>query len=109
MKSDQEIDGPWWASVYTSDQGAQPGALFGVFNYGGDPSLARFYFKDVAGQVVDDFLVASSLVQAQPSLRIGDVREFWERAEDRNRNTAQLFDKLGLPEYQAIEAFVLRA
>jgi glucosamine-6-phosphate deaminase len=35
-----------------------------------------------------------------------DPREFWERAEDRNRATAQIYDKLGLPEYQAIEAFV---
>jgi len=37
-----------------------------------------------------------------------DPREFWQRAEDRNRNTAVLYDKLGLPEYQAIEAFVRR-
>ncbi|MBW7906252.1 MAG: glucosamine-6-phosphate deaminase [Phycisphaerae bacterium] len=35
-----------------------------------------------------------------------DAREFWKRAEDRNRETAELFDKLGLPEYQALEAFV---
>lgn len=35
-----------------------------------------------------------------------DAREFWQRAEDRNRNTAEVYDKLGLPEYQAIEGFV---
>ncbi|MBU0640331.1 MAG: glucosamine-6-phosphate deaminase [Planctomycetes bacterium] len=35
-----------------------------------------------------------------------DQREFWKRAEDRNRETAELYDRLGLPEYQAIEAFV---
>jgi len=35
-----------------------------------------------------------------------DSREFWQRAEDRNRATAELYDKLGLPEYQAIEGFV---
>jgi len=35
-----------------------------------------------------------------------DSREFWERAEDRNRATAELYDRLGLPEYQAIEGFV---
>ncbi|WNJ18127.1 glucosamine-6-phosphate deaminase [Pontibacter sp. G13] len=35
-----------------------------------------------------------------------DPREFWQRAEDRNRNTAQIYDQLGLPEYEAIEAFV---
>lgn len=35
-----------------------------------------------------------------------DQREFWQRAEDRNRGTAQLYDKLGLAEYEAIEGFV---
>jgi glucosamine-6-phosphate deaminase len=36
-----------------------------------------------------------------------DPREFWQRAEDRNRDTARLYDTLGLPEYEAIEGFVL--
>jgi glucosamine-6-phosphate deaminase len=35
-----------------------------------------------------------------------DQREFWQRAEDRNRATAKLYDKLGLAEYEAIEGFV---
>jgi glucosamine-6-phosphate deaminase len=35
-----------------------------------------------------------------------DAREFWQRAEDRNRNTAKLYDRLGLAEYEAIEGFV---
>lgn len=35
-----------------------------------------------------------------------DKREFWQRAEDRNKTTAELYDKLGLTEYEAIEAFV---
>lgn len=35
-----------------------------------------------------------------------DTREFWQRAEERNRATAELYDQLGLPEYEAIEAFV---
>lgn len=34
-----------------------------------------------------------------------DSREFWVRAEDRNKNTAVLYDDLGLAEYEAIEAF----
>ncbi len=34
-----------------------------------------------------------------------DKRDFWLRAEERNRNTAKTFNKLGLTEYQAIEAF----
>ena len=35
-----------------------------------------------------------------------DEREFWERAEDRNRATAKVYDDLGLAEYEAIEGFV---
>jgi glucosamine-6-phosphate deaminase len=35
-----------------------------------------------------------------------DPREFWQRAEDRNRQTAAVYDALGLPEYYALEAFV---
>jgi glucosamine-6-phosphate deaminase len=35
-----------------------------------------------------------------------DMREFWQRAEDRNRGTAKLYDDLGLAEYEAIEGFV---
>ena len=35
-----------------------------------------------------------------------DKREFWQRAEDRNKATAQRYDKLGLAEYEAIEVFV---
>ena len=35
-----------------------------------------------------------------------DQREFWQRAEDRNRTTAKVYDKLGLAEYEGIEAFV---
>lgn len=35
----------------------------------------------------------------------GDKREFWVRAEDRTRNTATVYNQLGLPEYFAIEAF----
>ena len=35
-----------------------------------------------------------------------DSREFWERAEERNRKTAQVYDVLGLAEYEAIEGFV---
>jgi len=34
-----------------------------------------------------------------------DKREFWVRAEDRTRNTATVYNQLGLPEYFAIEAF----
>lgn len=35
-----------------------------------------------------------------------DSREFWQRAEERNRATAGLYNQLGLAEYEAMEAFV---
>jgi glucosamine-6-phosphate deaminase len=37
-----------------------------------------------------------------------DSREFWERARDRNRETAAALNALGLPEFYAAEAFVTR-
>ena len=35
-----------------------------------------------------------------------DSREFWQRAEERNENTANLYAQLGLTHYAAVEAFV---
>lgn len=35
-----------------------------------------------------------------------DSREFWQRAEDRNGNTANLYAALGMTKYAAMEAFV---
>ncbi|MBK9254909.1 MAG: glucosamine-6-phosphate deaminase [Saprospiraceae bacterium] len=35
-----------------------------------------------------------------------DTREFWQRAEDRNKETANQYNILGLAEYEAMEAFV---
>jgi len=37
-----------------------------------------------------------------------DEREFWQRVEERNRATATFVDQLGLPEYFAMEALVVR-
>lgn len=34
-----------------------------------------------------------------------DPREFWQRAEDRNKGTADRYNQLGLPEFFALEAF----
>jgi glucosamine-6-phosphate deaminase len=35
-----------------------------------------------------------------------DSREFWQRAEDRNANTANLYAELGMTKFAAMEAFV---
>jgi glucosamine-6-phosphate deaminase len=40
------------------------------------------------------------------SLLGNDERLFWQRAEDRNRATADLYKNLGLAFYEDIEAFV---
>ena len=37
-----------------------------------------------------------------------DEREFWQRVEARNTDTAREIDRLGLPEFHAMEAFVVR-
>jgi glucosamine-6-phosphate deaminase len=37
-----------------------------------------------------------------------DEREFWQRVEARNTDTAKDLDRLGLPEYHAMEAFVVK-
>ncbi|MDE6339524.1 MAG: PIG-L family deacetylase, partial [Muribaculaceae bacterium] len=47
----------------------------------------------------------SSQMESAPFLG-DDERLFWQRAEDRNRATAALYDSLGLTSYEAMEAFV---
>jgi glucosamine-6-phosphate deaminase len=37
-----------------------------------------------------------------------DDREFWQRVDARNTGTAAAVDRLGLPEFHAVEAFVVR-
>ncbi|NIR51354.1 tandem-95 repeat protein [candidate division KSB1 bacterium] len=57
----QKRDGKWWAVKYSKDQDATFGALFGTFNYSGNPTLAHFYFKNIDGDVIDDFYVISQV------------------------------------------------
>lgn len=51
----------WWAKIYTSDQGAKNGAVFCTYNIDGNPRKAKCVFKNVAGEVVDDYTVESKL------------------------------------------------
>ena len=53
----------------------------------------------------NSILKHSSQMESAPFLG-NDERLFWQRAEDRNRGTAQLYDSLGLASYEAMEAFV---
>jgi len=52
----------WWASIYTSDQNANHGALFCTFN---DTAArkASCYFKNIDGDTVDEFSLVSAVNQ----------------------------------------------
>jgi len=50
-----------WASIYTSNQGANFGALFCSFNVDGLPYKANCYFKDISGNIPDQFTITSHL------------------------------------------------
>jgi len=71
--SNQELSGDWWASIYTSDQDAKHGALFGTFNLDGVPNLAKFYFKDIDGVIPDSFVVISDKVDMPVAVASDDV------------------------------------
>ncbi|MCG8606506.1 IPT/TIG domain-containing protein, partial [bacterium] len=60
-RHNQETDGDWWATTYARHDPSEFGALFGIFNYNGNPSLAKFYFKTVTGKIIDTFYVVSPL------------------------------------------------
>src|SRR3989344_5168165 len=49
-----------WASVNTSDQGGDFGALFITFNVDGNPNKARGYFKENSGRITDQFEITKS-------------------------------------------------
>lgn len=53
----------------------------------------------------NSILKHQSQMESAPFLG-NDERLFWQRSEDRNKATAELYRKLGLASYEAIEAFV---
>ena len=53
----------------------------------------------------NSILKHQSQMESAPFLG-NDERLFWQRAEDRNRATAELYHQLGLASYEAMEAFV---
>jgi hypothetical protein len=78
---DQERSGDWWASVYTSTQGAKYGALFGTFNMDSNPNLANFYFKDIGGKIVDRFVVQSGVERSVAAVDASISRLGWRIIE----------------------------
>jgi predicted phosphodiesterase len=55
-----------WASIYTSDQAANYGALFITFHVDGDPHKARGYFKNIDGELIDEFVVYAKTTEPPP-------------------------------------------
>ncbi len=58
-EKDHLADNPWWAAIYTSNQGANYGALFCIFNENGVESKGHCYFKDIEGKIPDRFAIIS--------------------------------------------------
>lgn len=56
-QKDELAENPWWASVYTNQQDADHGALFCTFSPDGEENKAKCYFKDISGNVVDEFVI----------------------------------------------------
>lgn len=52
---------PWWASVYTTNQDANYGALFCIFNVNGIENRAYCYFKNIDGKIIDKFNIISKV------------------------------------------------
>ncbi len=65
----QVVDGNWWASIYASTclstshcrANADYGALFCTFNVNGQPDKASCYFKDIDGNIIDQFNLTSAI------------------------------------------------
>ncbi|MCH8937672.1 MAG: PKD domain-containing protein, partial [Gemmatimonadetes bacterium] len=62
-----------WANIYTSDQNAKFGALFIEFHVDGDPGKARGYFKNVNGQIIDEFTITGTGVSSNSAPTVGGV------------------------------------
>ena len=52
-------NGAWWAKIYTADQDAKSGVLFCDFYQA--EAKAHCYFKNIAGEIVDDFQVSHKI------------------------------------------------
>jgi len=64
--ANEHDDDTWWATIYTTNfylkslqiiksWTMRPGALFIDFNVDGDPNKAHAYFKNIAGEIVDEY------------------------------------------------------
>jgi hypothetical protein len=60
QQNDQLAKNPWWASVYTRSQKANPGAFFCSYQIDTSPTRADCYFKDISGKIPDRFTMLGS-------------------------------------------------
>ena len=62
-----------WASIYTSDQNADFGALFCTFNIEGQPNKADCYFKNIQGKIIDKFTVSNFIGIDETSSNLPEI------------------------------------
>jgi hypothetical protein len=93
------VTGDYIAKVYTTDENATEGAMFGVFNVDGNPRKANFYFKDVAGKIVDHFSVISEVNPGPVSILDSQKRltVFSKRIGQGERKSIRFTDLIGRP------------
>lgn len=60
-QNNELVANPWWAAVYTPAQNANYGALFCIFNVDGNENKAHCYFKDIDGNIADEFDAVSNV------------------------------------------------
>ena len=89
---------PYWASIYTRDQGAKPGALFCSFNSQGVRNRAKCYFKNIRNQIIDEFdiknlnkvrEVASTDLNSEPEIiwyptELASQEDLWPEGSERH-------------------------
>jgi len=69
-----------WAKIYTSNQSAQYGVLFITFNVDHNSNKAHGYFKNINGQIVDDFDITKDSYLTQPGATAPPVQGAGSRA-----------------------------
>lgn len=60
---------PYWASIYTSTQNAEPSVLFCSFHVDGQENKARCYLKNIKNAIIDDFTITSENGPFAPSAK----------------------------------------
>jgi len=62
-----------WAKIYTSNQDATFGSLFCDFNADGNPNKAYCYFKNIDGEIVDEFNITNFVESDTVTTKLSEV------------------------------------